>query len=169
MEEVVLVDADDKEIGTMEKLEAHKQGVLHRAISVLIFNSTGEMLLQKRAAAKYHSAGLWTNACCSHPRPGEETTMASQRRLFEEMGIKTNLEFAYKFIYKAALDNNLTEHELDHVYVGRYDKSPNINKDEVSDWKFVSTKILTEDVKKNPQNYTHWFKLILNDPRLKIS
>jgi isopentenyl-diphosphate Delta-isomerase len=168
MEEVILVDINDNPVGTMEKLEAHKKGLLHRAISVIVFNSNGEMLIQKRAASKYHSAGLWTNACCSHPRPEEDTETASKRRLYEEMGINTDLKFAYKFIYRASLDNNLVEHELDHVFTGQFNDAPKINRDEVADWKYVDTKVLIDDVKTNPQSYTHWFQLILKDPRFKF-
>lgn len=159
---VILVDEHDNEIGYSEKLEAHQTGVLHRAFSVLIFNSKGEMLLQKRAAHKYHSAGLWTNACCSHPRPNEDMLTAVCRRLTEEMGIETQPTFAYKFIYETALDNNLIEHELDHVFIGSYNTAPTINADEVADWKFISLNTLREDVRNNPERYTHWFKLIIN-------
>jgi len=121
---VILVDESDHELGSMEKMEAHRKGVLHRAFSVLLFNSKGEVLLQKRSASKYHSAGLWTNTCCSHPKPAENIDIAVRRRLQEEMGIDSNPEFAYKFIYKTTLDNNLTEHELDYVFIGTFDGEP---------------------------------------------
>jgi isopentenyl-diphosphate delta-isomerase len=127
MEQVILVTPDDNAIGTMEKMEAHVKGVLHRAFSVLLYNSKGEMLLQKRAKSKYHSAGLWTNACCSHPLPGESVEVAARRRLREEMGIDVHSAVAYNFIYKASLDNNLTEHELDHVLIGNFGSSSSLN------------------------------------------
>jgi isopentenyl-diphosphate Delta-isomerase len=161
MEEVILVDERDNVIGTMEKMEAHRQGKLHRAFSVILLNSAGEMLLQKRAKSKYHSAGLWTNTCCSHPLPNENIEDAAARRLKEEMGIELRPNYAYKFIYKAHLDSNLTEHELDHVFIGKYDGKPNMNSAEVEDWKFVNIEWLRQDMKKNPNHYTEWFKLIM--------
>ena len=161
MEEVILVDERDNQIGTMEKMEAHRQGRLHRAFSVLLYNSAGEILLQKRASNKYHSAGLWTNTCCSHPLPGEKIEDAAARRLKEEMGIDLRPTYSYTFLYKAALDKNLTEHELDHVFVGTFDGKPNVNASEVDDWKFVSTDWLRDDMKRNPGNYTAWFKIIM--------
>lgn len=169
MEEVVLVDAHDREIGTMEKLEAHRKGLLHRAFSVIIFNSKGELLLQKRGEDKYHSGGLWTNTCCSHPRPSESLQNATKRRLMEEMGIDLQPEFLYKFIYKTALDKQLIEHELDHVFTGFYDGVPNINKNEVDDWRFVDHNTLKADMVSNRENYTHWFRIIMDniEPHLK--
>jgi isopentenyl-diphosphate Delta-isomerase len=161
MEHVILVTADDQAIGTMEKIEAHKKGVLHRAFSVLLFNSKGEMLLQKRAADKYHSAGLWTNTCCSHPLPGEEIESAARRRLKEEMGIDVQPTFAYKFIYRAELENDLLEHELDHVLIGTFDGEPQINPNEVAAWKYADVTSLKNDVKLHPENYTYWFRIIL--------
>jgi len=166
MEEVILVDIHDHAIGTMEKLEAHRKGILHRAFSILLFNSKGELLLQKRSAYKYHSAGLWTNTCCSHPLPGESMEQATRRKLMQEMGIDLATEFAYKFIYSAALTNGLREHELDHVYIGQFDGVPNANKEEVEDWKFADLNFLKEDVQHNPQVYTEWFKLIVNHAEL---
>lgn len=166
---VILVDEGDCELGSMEKMEAHRKGVLHRAFSVLLFNSKGEVLLQKRSSFKYHSASLWTNTCCSHPKPYENIDIAVRRRLQEEMGIDTNPEFAYKFIYKAALDNNLTEHELDYVYIGTFDGEPIINLHEVEDWKFVSLDTAREDIKVHPELYTHWFKLIIAHPQLSAA
>ena len=166
MEQVVLVDEHDNEIGTMEKMEAHQKGVLHRAFSILLFNSKGELLLQKRAKSKYHSAGLWTNTCCSHPLPGESMETATQRKLEQEMGIVLQPEFAYKFIYKATLDRNLIEHEYDHVFIGTFDGSPTINREEVEDWKFSDLSSIRTDINKNPQDYTTWFKLIVNHPQI---
>jgi isopentenyl-diphosphate Delta-isomerase len=166
MESVILVDAEDNVIGTMEKLEAHQRGLLHRAFSILLFNSKGELLLQKRSAFKYHSAGLWTNTCCSHPLPGESIEEATRRKLKQEMGIDLQPDFAYKFIYRAVLDNGLTEHELDYVFVGQFDGTPVLNKDEVADWKFADLNFLREDVQHHPLQYTAWFKLILNHSEL---
>jgi isopentenyl-diphosphate Delta-isomerase len=163
---VILVDSNDNAIGTMEKMEAHHKGLLHRAFSVLLFNSEGKVLIQKRASSKYHSAGLWTNTCCSHPQPGEKIEDAARRRLNEEMGIDVHTKFAFKFIYKAALDHQLTEHELDHVFTGTYDGEPKINHNEVEDWKYADLRWLKKDIVENPGRYTYWFKLIVNDPKL---
>jgi len=168
MEQVILVDQDDNAIGTMEKLEAHRKGLLHRAFSVVIFNSKGEILLQKRATSKYHSGGLWTNACCSHPLPDESIEVATQRKLKQEMGIDLKTEYAYKFIYRTNLDHGLIEHECDHVFTGIFNGEPIINTHEVEDWKFISQEKLRNDVKLNPQNYTYWFKLILDQDRLEL-
>lgn len=145
----------------MEKMEAHEKGLLHRAFSVLIFNSKGEMLLQKRARSKYHSGGLWTNTCCSHPAPNESVAEAAKRRLKEEMGIDAEPKFAYKFSYKTPLDQNLVEHEVDHVFTATFDGEPIINTNEVEDWKFVEINELLADVQSNPASYTEWFKLII--------
>lgn len=164
---VILVDENDLEIGYLEKMEAHQKGMLHRAFSVLIFNSKNELLLQKRAASKYHSAGLWTNTCCSHPRPNEPMPEAVNRRLNEEMGIDLTPNFAYKFLYKAELENDLTEHELDYVFIGQCNDNPVINKQEVADWKFLSLHEIRKDIVKNPEQYTFWFKEILNNPDLE--
>lgn len=161
MEEVILVDERDNALGTMEKMEAHRKGKLHRAFSVLLFNSKGDMLLQKRAKEKYHSGGLWTNACCSHPQPGEKIEAASRRRVKEELGIDLQPVFSYTFIYKTMLDGDIIEHELDHVLTATFDGEPKINKSEVEDWKFASVDWLKEDIRKNPQAYTYWFKLII--------
>jgi len=158
-EYVVLVDEQDKMLGTMEKMQAHQEGKLHRAVSVFIFNSKHELLLQKRADEKYHSAGLWTNTCCSHPRPNEAPELAAHRRLDEEMGLDCDLKFAFTFIYKAHLDNNLTEHELDYVYIGATDSLPKNNPAEVSDWKYISVNELDTDIKLHPNKYTEWFKI----------
>jgi isopentenyl-diphosphate Delta-isomerase len=164
MEKIVLVDEFDNEIGTMEKMEAHRKGVLHRAFSVLLFNSHGELLLQKRAKNKYHSGGLWTNTCCSHPLPHESIEDAASRRLKQEMGIDFQPTFAFKFIYKTHLDQSLIEHEYDHVYTGVFDGVPVINKDEVEEWKFMDVNSLRKDMKEFPEHYTTWFKIIMNHP-----
>ncbi len=166
MEHVILVDQHDNTVGTMEKLEAHRKGLLHRAFSILLFNSKGELLLQKRAISKYHSGGLWTNTCCSHPLPDEDMEAAARRKLKQEMGIEVQPEFAYKFIYKANLDKGLVEHECDHVFIGSFNGTPTINHEEVEDWKFNDMNSLRSDISENPQAYTSWFKLIVDHPQL---
>lgn len=162
MEEVILVDTNDNEIGVMEKMQAHREGILHRAFSVFIFNSKKELLLQQRAYTKYHSGGLWTNTCCSHPRPDENTLDAANRRLLEEMGMECKLKKLFTFIYKERLDNELTEHELDYVYIGYSDEKPLINKDEVADWKYLRIPDLLNHIEAHPENYTMWLKLCIN-------
>ena len=168
MEYVVLVDGQDKETGTMEKLQAHVEGLLHRAISVFIFNTKGELLLQQRAMDKYHSAGLWTNACCSHPRPGEDPMAAAHRRLMEEMGMDCELTEIFSFTYKAHLDHNLTEYEFDHVFKGTTDELPQHNTDEVAGWKYISPEELTKDISKRPEAYTEWFKICIKEHMAKL-
>ena len=158
-DKVILVDKNDNQVGLMPKLEAHEKGVLHRAFSIFIFNSKYELLLQKRASSKYHSGGLWTNTCCSHPREGEDILDAANRRLDEEMGITTSLRKVYDFIYKAELDNQLTEHEFDHVFYGVFDNDPILNKDEAEDFKWVDMETLNNDIIKNEDKYTVWFKI----------
>jgi isopentenyl-diphosphate delta-isomerase len=160
-ENVILVDAKDNEIGLIAKTEAHKKALLHRAISIFIFNSDGEWLLQRRAFSKYHSGGLWTNACCTHPLPNESNIDAANRRLREEMGMHCSLKELFNFTYKEVLDNELTEHELDHVFIGTTDLTPNINADEVADYKYISYDDLIHDIQNNPINYTVWFKKII--------
>ncbi|SFM73424.1 isopentenyl-diphosphate delta-isomerase [Algoriella xinjiangensis] len=157
---VVLVDQDDQKLGLMEKQQAHVAGLLHRAFSVFVFNSNGELMIQQRAASKYHSPTLWTNTCCSHPRDNETYDQAAHRRLKEEMGFDCDLEFKFSFIYKAHLDNNLTEHELDHVFIGTYNDEPKLNPEEVMAYRWVDLMDLKKDIEKNPQNYTAWFKII---------
>ncbi|MFA6149954.1 MAG: isopentenyl-diphosphate Delta-isomerase [Chitinophagaceae bacterium] len=162
MDLVVLVDENDSEIGVMEKLRAHQEAQLHRAISVVIFNTAGEMLLQQRAAHKYHSPLLWTNACCTHPAPGEPVEEAAIRRLQEEMGLSCSLTYAFNFIYKAELGNGLTEYEFDHVFYGFSNDAPAINEDEVCAYKYISMHDLKTDLNKHPDHYTAWFKLIFD-------
>ena len=157
---VILVDENDRECGFMEKMEAHRKALLHRAISVFITNPDGEWLLQRRAADKYHSRGLWTNTCCSHPFPGETTLQAARRRLMEEMGLETELVHLFSFIYQDKLDDELTEYELDHVFHGISDDLPVINDKEVMEWKYISFPELKEDIRNYPEKYTVWFKKI---------
>ena len=159
-EMVILVDKDDNELGLMEKLEVHQKGLLHRAFSVFLLNDSNQLLLQKRALDKYHSPGLWTNTCCSHPRKNEKTIVAAHRRLFEEMGIKSELKLFTSFIYKAEFDNGLIEHEFDHVIVGSFVGNPVINQLEVCDWKWEDLDLLKENLKTYPDDYTEWFKII---------
>lgn len=163
MEEVVLVNVNDQPIGYMEKQEAHLKGLLHRAFSVFIFNNNNELLLQKRAVSKYHSGGLWTNTCCSHPRKNEIVLSAAKRRLFEEMGIKCDLKFKFSFIYKAKLDNNLFEHELDHVFFGYTNTKPDINKEEVDSYCYKSIEKIQKEIINQPDQYTEWFKICFNE------
>jgi len=158
-ERVILVDQDDQEMGTMEKQEAHVSGLLHRAFSIFIFNSKGELLLQQRALDKYHSPGLWTNTCCSHPRPGEDTLAAANRRLEEEMGMQSELQFGFNFTYKANFGNQLTEHEFDHVFFGQSDVLPRVNPVEVAAFNYLSLDELQQDLTKNPDHYSAWLNI----------
>ncbi len=160
--EVILVNDQDEVIGFEDKLVAHQKGLKHRAISVLIFNLKGEWLLQRRAFNKYHSGGLWTNTCCSHPYPQESSKVSAVRRLKEEMGMTVDLNFLFDFSYKVSLDNDLIENELDHVFIGKTDDLPLLNAEEASDYKYVSTKDLEIDLNQNPDSYTEWFKIIVN-------
>jgi len=164
--DVILVNEQDQPVGAMEKMEVHQKALLHRAFSVFLFNDRGEMLLHKRADNKYHSGGLWTNACCSHPRPGEDTREAAEKRLFEEMGIRTPLSKAFDFIYKASFDNGLTEHEFDHVYTGRYEGSIDPNPEEVSAYGYMSVDAIRESIQQHPRRYTEWFKIAF--PRMEM-
>ncbi|RXG20514.1 isopentenyl-diphosphate Delta-isomerase [Leeuwenhoekiella aequorea] len=159
---VILVDENDKEVGLMPKMEAHEKALLHRAFSVFVFNKNKELMLQRRASHKYHSPGLWTNTCCSHQRQGESNIAAGKRRLMEEMGFETNLEESISFIYKAPFDNGLTEHEFDHILLGNYEDNPNLNPDEVSEWKWMSLSDINTDMLENPDIYTEWFKIIFD-------
>jgi isopentenyl-diphosphate delta-isomerase len=159
-EKVILVDKKDVQLGLMPKMEAHIKGVLHRAFSVFIFNSSMSLLMQKRSNQKYHSPGLWTNTCCSHQRNGESTKEAAKRRLMEEMGLYVDMHEIFSFIYKANLKKGLIEHEYDHVLVGYTDLNPNININEVEDWKWVDLSFLEQDLDRNPNIYTEWFKII---------
>jgi len=161
---VILVNENDVETGIMEKMQAHKEGKLHRAFSVFILNEKNEMLLQKRAAHKYHSAGLWSNACCSHPRPKEETVLAAVRRLDEEIGLRDcKLEHAFSFLYKTSLENGLSEHEFDHVFIGRSNQAPQLNFDEASEIKYIALDALELDMIENSDQYSYWFKKAMPD------
>jgi len=157
LEQVILVNEADQEIGFMEKMEAHEKAVLHRAFSVFILNDAGEMLLQQRASNKYHSANLWTNTCCSHPKPGELTKSAAHRRLQEEMGFDTPLEKAFDFIYKAPFDNGLTEYEFDHVFIGNYQGNIQPNPLEVKDYAFRTFENINQLIATTPSEFTSWF------------
>ncbi len=159
IESVILVDEEDNILGTMDKMEAHVMGKLHRAFSVFIFNRKGELLLQQRALDKYHSGGKWTNTCCSHPRLGEETLSAAKRRLKEEMGMTCELKYSFNFTYKAALNDGIAEHELDHVFFGVCDDLPIINKDEVASYRYMSMGNLSNEMFEHPEFYTEWLKI----------
>jgi len=159
-DQVILVDEKDCELGSMGKLEAHRSGTLHRALSIFIFNSEGKWLLQKRAPGKYHSGGLWTNTSCSHPRPGESTIDAATRRLKEEMGLSCELKFLFTFQYKADVGDELIEHELDHVFIGSTDAVPKVDPHEASDWSFYTTEELAIHLKETPERFTQWFRIV---------
>lgn len=167
MQEVInLVDKGGKRIGSMEKIEAHKRAVLHEAFSIFVFDSDGRLLLQRRALGKYHSGGLWTNTCCSHARVGEDLTEAVNRRLQEEMGFKTKLQEVYQFTYKVNFDNGLSEHEYDHVFVGRYIGPVNPDPEEVADFKWISKEELLQDINVHPEHYTYWMNEIFRDAKI---
>lgn len=165
MEQVVLVNERDEEIGVMEKMEAHEKALLHRAFSVFIFNQSGELLLQQRALNKYHSGGLWTNTCCSHPRPNELVAHAATRRLREEMGFEVPLEKVFDFVYQANFDNGLTEHEFDHVFVGYYDGPLEVNAEEVNDYVYRSMDSIQQSLEMHDGMFTAWFEIIF--PKMK--
>lgn len=162
-EKVILVNERDEQIGLMPKMEAHEKALLHRAFSVFVFNDQKELMIQQRAFGKYHSPGLWTNTCCSHQRVGESNVDAGKRRLQEEMGFSTELKDTVSFIYKAPFDNGLTEHEFDHILVGDFNGEPDLNPEEVNDWKWVSLEALKEDMVIHPEIYTEWFKIIFDN------
>jgi len=168
-EQVILVNEKDEPIGLMNKMEAHEKALLHRAFSVFVFNDQGELLLQQRAAEKYHSPLLWANTCCSHQRDGESNIEAGKRRLEEEMGFVCTLKETFSFIYKAPFDNGLTEHELDHVMIGTYNDKPKINPDEVAAYKWMSLQDIKSDINLEPEIYTEWFKIIFKEFYTHIS
>ena len=164
MEEyVILVNEQDQPVGLMEKQTAHVTPHLHRAFSIFIFNSKGELLMQQRALSKYHSPGLWTNTCCSHPRANETLEEATSRRLWEEMGMHCEMHEVYTFIYKAPVGEGLTEHEFDHVFIGQSDDAPQINHEEVESWKYMSLTELADDIQLHPELYTEWFKITFEE------
>jgi isopentenyl-diphosphate delta-isomerase len=158
---VVLVDAQDLEIGTTDKLAAHRTGSLHRAFSIFVFDSADRLLLQRRARGKYHSGGLWSNTCCSHPGPGETPLAAGHRRLREEMGFDCDLAGGYSFVYRAELDRGLVEHELDHVLIGRFDGRPDPDPHEVEAWSWAHVADIRQAMSQRPDDYTVWFKLAM--------
>ena len=158
-EQLILVDDNDEEVGFLDKLSVHEKGILHRAFSVFIFNKNGDFLLQQRADEKYHSPSLWSNSCCSHPNKGESLLDAIRRRLQEEMGLECEVEFKFKFKYKMKFDNGLTEHELDHVYFGYSDDEPVLNPDEVKSWRYVSLDNLQQEMQRNPEQFSIWFRI----------
>lgn len=161
MDWCILVDENDNEIGKAEKMKVHEDGMLHRAFSVFILNDRGELLLQKRASVKYHSPGLWTNTCCSHPVPGETAVAAGERRLMEEMGFSVALQPAFSFLYRADVGDGLIEHEFDHVLVGRYNAIPEMNPEEVEDFRYVALDELLQEVERAPEQFTTWFRILL--------
>jgi len=160
-EQLILVDAQDRELGVGEKLQAHVEGVLHRAFSVFIFDAEGRLLLQKRARTKYHSGGLWSNTACGHPRPGETTREAARRRLREEMGFDCELRAAFEFLYRAELDGELIEHEYDHVFVGHHEGDPAPDPNEVEDWRWMTLAELRRGLLEEPQSYSYWLKAVI--------
>jgi isopentenyl-diphosphate delta-isomerase len=162
-EELILVNEDDQVIGIGEKLQTHLIGALHRAFSIFIFNSAGQLLLQKRSSTKYHSQGLWSNTCCGHPRMGESIVEASRRRLVEEMGFECELRKVFEFIYRSELDNGLCEHEYDHVVVGKFDGVPKPNRAEVDEWKWLDPMAIKLDIEAHPEDYTYWFRISFDD------
>jgi isopentenyl-diphosphate delta-isomerase len=163
MEHVILVNEQDQQIGIMEKMAAHIVPRLHRAFSIFIFNSKGELLLQQRALSKYHSPGLWTNTCCSHPHDGESLEQATSRRLMEEMGLHCEMHEVFTFIYKAPVGLGLIEHEFDHVWFGKSDDTPVINPDEVASYKYMNLNDIADDMKAHPECYTEWFKISFDE------
>lgn len=162
-EKVILVDISGQEIGVAEKIQAHREGKLHRAFSVFVFNALGELLLQKRAQSKYHSGGLWSNTCCSHPRPEELTEEAAHRRLKEEVGFDCGLHEIFSFTYKVKCDNDLTEHEFDHVFLGTFEGEPTPSPQEVDEWKWIDLAELRQDVREHPERYTYWLRISLDE------
>ena len=162
-EKVVLVNEKDEVLGLMEKMQAHENGLLHRAFSVFLFNENGDMLLQRRASTKYHSPLQWTNACCSHPRANETYKQAAERRIKEDLGITGDISEKFHFIYKADVGQELWEHELDHVFVGKYNGEFQLNPAEVQEVRYISMQDLEAEIKLHPEHFTEWFKIILEE------
>lgn len=165
MEKVIIVSKTDYKVGTKEKLEAHMKGFRHRAFSIFVFNHEKNLLLQRRADTKYHSAGLWSNTCCGHPRPKEKLSEAANRRLYEEMGFRCNLNEKFTFQYRAKFENGLRENEIDHVFTGTFDGIPQPNPDEVKEYKWVDLEELYQNVEQEPELYTYWFPIALEKLR----
>lgn len=165
---LILVDENDNETGTMDKLEAHRKGLLHRAFSIVVKNTENQWLIHRRAMGKYHSEGLWTNTCCSHPMPGEDISEAAHRRLREEMGFDCTLEKKFHFIYRKSLDNALTEHELDHVFTGEFNGKPDPDPEEVSDFRWIALEELKAEIQQDPDKFTYWFKVIVQEHEAKL-
>lgn len=161
-DQVILVDLNDNQVGFAGKMAAHRSGELHRAISIFVFDAAGRVLLQKRASTKYHSGGLWSNTCCSHPRPNEDTTDASRRRLREEMGFDCELQKVFSFVYQTRFDNGLIEHEYDHVFFGHHDDKPVLNPEEAEDWKWMDMRQLAADIREHPERYSFWLAACLD-------
>lgn len=159
---VILVDESDREVGVREKLDAHRRGELHRAFSIFVFSPDGKILLQKRARTKYHSDGLWSNSCCSHPRPGASIEEEAQRKLHQEMGFRCELKEIFDFIYKAEMNNDLTEYEFDHVFIGEFDGTPVPNPEEAEDWRWMDVRDLQKDLAENPERYSYWLKICID-------
>lgn len=168
VEWVILVDAQDRELGQIEKMEAHEKGLLHRAFSVFVVNDAGELLLQQRAWGKYHSGGLWTNTCCSHPRPGEPVAAAAERRLSEEMGMRCELVPAFHFVYRSELDGGLIEHELDHVFMGRTSAVPVVNSEEVAGYRYARWEDVEQEMAEAPERFTVWFRICFSEVRRRM-
>jgi isopentenyl-diphosphate delta-isomerase len=156
--QVVLVDTSDREVGVMDKMEAHRTGALHRAFSIFLLNSKGQMLIHQRAVGKYHGAGLWTNACCSHPQPGEDVKTSAMERLRFEMGLQCDIEKLFSFVYRASVENNLIEHEYDHVFLGYSDAIPQPHTDEVHQYRWIYPTELVEEIQRHPETFTFWFR-----------
>lgn len=162
LEQVILVNENDEVIGADEKMNTHREGKLHRAFSIFVFNVRGQLLLQQRSSVKYHSSGLWSNTCCGHPRPGESTASAALRRLEEEMGFVCDLREVFQFTYRVRLSEEMSEHEYDHVLMGVFDGEPRPDKDEVDDWKWLDLDAVRHDMREHPERYTYWFKVSLD-------
>ncbi len=168
VDDIILVDERNQQIGTGKKMPVHEEGKLHRAFSIFIFNSKGELMLQRRAKHKYHCGGLWTNTCCSHPRPDKNIKEEAEKRLQEEMGFSCDLKEIFSFDYQICFENGLIENEFDHVFVGKYEEEPILNKEEADDWRWISGKNLQKELKNNPEVFTYWLMVIMEDYSKKL-
>lgn len=168
IDDIILVDEKDQMIGTGKKLPVHEDGKLHRAFSILIFNSQGELMLQKRASDKYHCGGLWSNTCCSHPRPNKDIREEAEKRLQEEMGFTCDLSEVFSFEYQVCFENGLIEYEFDHVFIGKYDGNPRVNPEEVEAWRWIDPETLQKKIKNKPEEFTYWFWKIIDDYSEKL-